>query len=119
MDPSTLINTLSGNKTLGSLGGAATVGAEESLSGITQLFISEDAGDIASRLMTSILYRSASSDGNPLTYTTAGVLAHELGHAFLNMLGAPTNTAENNAGALYWDRLWQAQAGNPNYRVRH
>jgi hypothetical protein len=69
--------------------------------------------------MTSILYRSASSDGNPLTYTTAGVLAHELGHAFLNMLGAPTNTAENNAGALYWDRLWQAQAGNPNYRVRH
>jgi RHS repeat-associated protein len=118
-DPSMMVTTLSESKSLASFGGAATVGEEESRSGITQVFISEEAGSIASSMMTSLLYQSRSSDGSPLGYTTAGVLAHELGHAWANMQGVPINSQTNNDSALYWDGVWQMQAGHGNYRIAH
>ena len=84
----TNFETKEGRRSTAGYSGAATVGAEESLTGNTQIFVNPKAASIA----TSILYgtfrgAAVSSDGKGLIEYDDTVDAHEFGHAYANMFG--------------------------------
>ena len=66
-------------------GGACTVGAEESLTGNTQIFVNKNSDTIASSALHTPLYEGAFSGPN-FKMTEDIVDAHEFGHAYANAI---------------------------------
>jgi RHS repeat-associated protein len=79
--------TKDGRKTTAYYGGAATVGAEESLTGNTQIFVhpTRAASIATSRLHGTIKGAMVSSDGKGLIEYDDTIDAHEFGHGYANM----------------------------------
>lgn len=69
-------------------GGAATVGAEESLNGNIQVFVARTSAGYMNSLSMSLLGRGMSTDPtHPLYFSLPLIAAHELGHAESNLSG--------------------------------
>ncbi len=110
----------SGRHTTREFGGAATVGAEESLTGNTQIFVHPDAATITQEQMSSLLGRSKSSDGKPLDFFNDIVDAHEFGHAFANMIyKVSVNSELSEESSLRFENLIRARRELPNRRRAH
>src|SRR5262249_41279847 len=78
--------TKDGRKTTAYYGGAATVGAEEKLTGNTQIFVHPLGANIATgRLYGTIKGAMVSSDGRGLFEYEDTVDAHEFGYGYANM----------------------------------
>jgi RHS repeat-associated protein len=102
-------------------GGAFVIGAEESLKGYTQLIMGPEAADRAEAVNQGLLGASMSSDGRGLAYTMERVLAHELGHAYGNMMGLPVRgrNAGTNLFALVFENLERSMSHASNFRILH
>jgi hypothetical protein len=66
-------------------GGACTVGAEESTTGNTQIFVNRNSDVLASRAMNTVLNASKYS-ARPIHFAEDIVDAHEFGHAYANAI---------------------------------
>ena len=91
-------DTRVGGRTLDRWGGGAVAGSEESLNGLTEIYVALSAGALASRAHDSIGYLNISSDRIPLRQSNESVLAHELGHARGNLLGLPVSNSAATFG---------------------
>ena len=114
--------TKNGTFSLLKMGGAATVGAEESLTGNTQVIVHRNVGNMnQSRLGSSLLGASLSNDGRPLEFYNDIVDAHEFGHAYGNVIrGTPLkNSISSNYYALWMENFVRERRGLPNRRERH
>ncbi|MGE0887067.1 MAG: hypothetical protein AB7P14_26390 [Blastocatellales bacterium] len=103
-------------------GGATTVGAEESLTGNTQVIVHPKAGDInQARLGSTLLGAALSNDGRPLDFYNDIVDAHEFGHAWANVMrGIPLkNSSESNYYAVWNENFVRAHRGLSNRRKVH
>lgn len=111
-------NLLTGSR---EFGGAATVGAEESLTGNTQIFVHPDAGNIATESFGMTMRgRGSSSNGRQLDFYNDIVDAHEFGHAYGNMVeGQPLRYSDaTNRRALQLENYVRQRRGL-NTRTRH
>jgi hypothetical protein len=118
----TTFSTKSGNHSVNAFGGAATVGAEESVTGNTQIFVHPDAGNVAQlKFGSTFLSRTRSSDGRPLDFYNDIVDAHEFGHAYGNAIkGTPlsgSRASESYPYALRMENYVRARRHMPNRRT--
>ena len=103
-------------------GGGVTVGAEESITGNTQVFVHPDAGFRANQMGTAAWGSTKSSDGGPLFFTNDVVDAHEFGHAWGQFkFGLPIKRSPaTNPYSLEWENRQRAKHTNwKNQRARH
>jgi hypothetical protein len=115
-------DTRNGHFTTAAFGGAATVGREESLTGNTQIFVQEDAGDYVTwNYGITGMGRNASSNGRQLDFYDDIVDAHEFGHAYGNAIeGQPLhNSNATNQRALDFENYVRERRGLSNRRIRH
>lgn len=116
--------TKEGRKTTAYYGGAATVGAEESLTGNTQIFVHPTrAASIANSRIGPGTLRGGliSSDGRGLMQYDDNIDAHEFGHGYANMIeGISLRDGQtgSNPRALQLDNYVRERRGL-NTRRRH
>jgi hypothetical protein len=112
-------DTINGHKNVYFSGGAATVGAEESTTLHTQIFVAPNAGDIAQERFTyTVLGMARSNDGKPLDFYNDIVDAHEFGHGYANLIdGVPVNSEPSNKRARDFENIIRERRGLPNRRV--
>ncbi len=117
----TSFSTKDGNFTVAAFGGAATVGAEESLNGNTQIFVHPDAGNVTTmKFGATMLGRSKSSNGRQLDYYNDIVDAHEFGHAYGNMVeGQPLKNSNATDRRSVQLENYIRQRRGLNTRTRH
>jgi len=105
-------------------GGGCTVGAEESLTGNTQIFMHPNSGNVADDNFNRLInWKKVDPPGHHLDFYDDISDAHEFGHAYANMIdGAPIR----NSSATYTRSLefenWQRSHRYPDNharRVRH
>lgn len=107
-------------RTLSEWGGGAVVGSEESNSGLTEIYVALNAGDVASWFHGWVVYKNISSDRTPLTQSNESVLAHELGHARGNMLGLPIyRSAATWVLAVAFENAQRWKEGRKNFKLQH
>ena len=86
----TTFESKAGRKSVSSFGGGVTLGADESLTGHTQIFVHPDAGDKANDVFFNTMIgqtrSSEGSRGRGLFFYNDTVDAHEFGHAWANMM---------------------------------
>ena len=105
-------------RSVASFGGAATVGAEESLNGNAQIYVHPDAADYANDVLSAnVLGGTRSNDANPLTFYNDIVDAHEFGHAYANVI-LRTKIGETYPWALRLENAVRERRKMPNRRVR-
>jgi RHS repeat-associated protein len=118
----TELETKGGKLSTRGAGGGLTVGAEESLTGNTQIFVHPDAGFIANSMGLATWGRQRSNDGQALFFTKDVVDAHEFGHAWGQFkFGLPIRlSAATNPYAVIWENRQRAtHPGWKNWRKIH
>ena len=101
-------------------GGACTVGAEESLTGNTQIFVNSKSADFAQELLgSSVRGGLLSNNGRPLDFYDDIVDAHEFGHAYANIIdGVSVNSEQSDRRARQFENVVRQRRGLSNRRVR-
>jgi RHS repeat-associated protein len=108
-----LLQTRFQSVTIAAKGGAATIGAEESLNGNIQIFIGRASKDYMNQLSLSSYGRGMSADpARPLLFTFPLIAAHEIGHAEANLSGIPINSIVNDAMALHAENASRRPRGS-------
>ena len=91
-------------------GGACTVGAEESVTGNTQIFVNENSGAISEGYFNSPLIRGAFSGSGRVWSEDDIVDVHEFGHAYANAVEGKRigNSSDANPRAWEFENLQRA-----------
>jgi hypothetical protein len=103
-------------------GGAVAVGADESLTGNTQVFFHPNAASIAQNAIgNNLLGTLYSNDGRNLDFYNDLVDAHEFGHAYGNAILGKSLRYSNSSNpyALRLENYVRERRRHPNRRIRH
>lgn len=98
-------------------GGACTVGAEDSVTGNTQIFVNKYSGAISEGVFNSPLMRGAFSGSGRVWSEDDIVDAHEFGHAYANAIEGKRVSKSGDSDPRAWE-FENLQRADPTYSER-